>query len=266
MALKRIDENWMIELLHVHTGHGRVSAVAREMNVNAHTVTKYMRLNEGKFPASEYLNKEDIIKRLEEKTKTKTGLSVKVIRREKDFRLHLLNHARARALRLGLDFDLELSDIKVPECCPVLGMPLCINRGSGCHDDSPSLDRIDNNKGYVWDNVLVVSGRANRIKNDSSPEELVRLATFYSNCEAPVERNPVEKGRTRFSKKLTNDQENEIKELRKQGTAVKDLASQFNISKTTVCVILRGRPKREYGKKTRNKIPVSQLSVKSQDG
>lgn len=43
-------------------------------------------------------------------------------------------------------------------------------------DDSYSLDRIDSSKGYIKGNVWVISLRANRIKNDSTPDELRLIA------------------------------------------------------------------------------------------
>jgi hypothetical protein len=39
-----------------------------------------------------------------------------------------------------------------------------------------SLDRIDSSKGYIKGNVWVISLRANRIKNDSTPQELRLIA------------------------------------------------------------------------------------------
>jgi hypothetical protein len=41
---------------------------------------------------------------------------------------------------------------------------------------SPSLDRIDNNKGYIKGNVEVISWKANIMKSNASPEELVEFA------------------------------------------------------------------------------------------
>jgi hypothetical protein len=43
-------------------------------------------------------------------------------------------------------------------------------------DNSYSLDRIDSSKGYVKGNIWVISLRANRIKNDSTPQELRLIA------------------------------------------------------------------------------------------
>lgn len=77
------------------------------------------------------------------------------------------------------DWDLLISDIQFPTHCPVLGMKLDYS-GSCTKENSPSFDRVDPKKGYVRGNVLVVSWRANRIKNDGTPEEHMRIATYYS--------------------------------------------------------------------------------------
>ena len=49
------------------------------------------------------------------------------------------------------------------------------------HRISPSIDRIDSTKGYTKDNIQIISWRANRIKNDSTPEELMQIATYMRN-------------------------------------------------------------------------------------
>ena len=46
-------------------------------------------------------------------------------------------------------------------------------------DASPSIDRIIPTLGYVRGNVIVVSLKANRIKNDATPDELMEVARFY---------------------------------------------------------------------------------------
>ena len=90
----------------------------------------------------------------------------------------ILRLAKTRALAKGITFNIEPSDIVVPGECPLLGIPLIIGTGGGLTDNSPSIDRIDSTKGYEKGNVWVISGRANRIKNDATPEELMRIATL----------------------------------------------------------------------------------------
>lgn len=88
-----------------------------------------------------------------------------------------------RAKKLNLPFDLEPDDIHIPKVCPVLNIPLKRNQGvgrRGASPNSPSLDRIVPELGYVRGNVMVISVKANSIKNDATPEELMRVACFYA--------------------------------------------------------------------------------------
>jgi hypothetical protein len=103
--------------------------------------------------------------------------------REKDRRHRnperlMLSNAKARAKRKGLEFCITLEDINIPTHCPVLGIEL--ERGGCFQGSSPSLDRIDNTKGYIPGNVIVVSYRANTLKNDASLHEMQALVTYYS--------------------------------------------------------------------------------------
>jgi hypothetical protein len=76
-------------------------------------------------------------------------------------------------------FNLELADIVVPTECPVLGIPIIPFCGKFA-PNSPSIDRIDSSKGYTKDNIIVVSFRANCIKNNATVEELEKIYKFYS--------------------------------------------------------------------------------------
>ena len=68
----------------------------------------------------------------------------------------------------------------IPLHCPVLGLPLYRNSGGAAQGpNSPSLDRIDPDLGYVRGNVKVISARANSIKSNATPEELLRVAAYY---------------------------------------------------------------------------------------
>lgn len=95
----------------------------------------------------------------------------------------MLNRAKRRAKVNGYDINITLSDISAcwptDGCCPVLGFELDLTGKDRWH--SPSLDRIDTSKGYVKGNIIVVSYRANSIKQDSTLDELKALVDFYSN-------------------------------------------------------------------------------------
>jgi hypothetical protein len=86
--------------------------------------------------------------------------------------------ARRRARENGLEFSISASDIVVQDICPALGISMFVTRGKRT-DNSPTLDRIDNAKGYILGNIIVVSWRANRIKSDATPQELLAIARAY---------------------------------------------------------------------------------------
>jgi hypothetical protein len=85
----------------------------------------------------------------------------------------MLNSARDRARKLNLPFDIEATDIIIPDVCPWLGIPLYKSKGRGRpHPNTPTLDRLVPSKGYVKGNVIVISYRANRLKSDATSDEL----------------------------------------------------------------------------------------------
>jgi hypothetical protein len=93
----------------------------------------------------------------------------------------MLRSARSRAAAKGLPFNITIDDFTIPETCPALGIELTIGAGPAHRDSAPSLDRVVPSMGYVKGNVVVISSRANRIKNDASAYELRRLADFLEN-------------------------------------------------------------------------------------
>lgn len=97
-----------------------------------------------------------------------------------------LRMKRANCSRIGVPFELTFDDVwPIPDTCPVLGIPISLFAVD--RDHAFSLDQIRPRQGYVKGNVVSVSFRANRIKNDATPDELRRVAEFYSNStyEAP---------------------------------------------------------------------------------
>ena len=88
----------------------------------------------------------------------------------------LWKSAKKRARDKGLDFDIDPSDIVIPNFCPYLGIEITHEVGSGTRrSGSPSLDRIDSSKGYVKGNIIVCSWRANFLKSDATLTELLLI-------------------------------------------------------------------------------------------
>ena len=94
----------------------------------------------------------------------------------------LHSNIKSRAKRTGIEFTLDWQDIDIPIICPVLGVPILTgtNEGmkTGPSPNSPSVDRIDNTKGYIKGNIQVISHKANTMKNSASPEQLIRFANW----------------------------------------------------------------------------------------
>lgn len=86
----------------------------------------------------------------------------------------LVAHARKRARTAGVECTISAADLAIPARCPYLGIP--ITQGDVWGDGQSTLDRVDPKKGYVPGNVVVASRRANRIKSDATPDELLRIA------------------------------------------------------------------------------------------
>jgi hypothetical protein len=92
----------------------------------------------------------------------------------------IIKAARNSANRRGVDFEITEDDLEWPEYCPVFPWIKLHYPGHYHHDPAgASLDRKNNGLGYVEDNVIVVSLRANLLRKDASSKELYCLAEFY---------------------------------------------------------------------------------------
>ncbi len=115
-----------------------------------------------------------------EKRKTETSEWTKKKRKENPPRF-LYYAAKRRAKLQNIEFSITEEDIReiYPEdnLCPILKISIAPNEGK-MKDNSPSLDRIVPSKGYIKGNILVISYKANRIKNDATPEELEQVSNF----------------------------------------------------------------------------------------
>jgi hypothetical protein len=92
----------------------------------------------------------------------------------------LLLSAKHRSIKKGVPCTINEEDIHIPAKCPVLGIPIekVFNADGkrGAYPNSPSLDRIDNLKGYEKGNIQVISSKANSMKNSATPKELLQFA------------------------------------------------------------------------------------------
>lgn len=118
----------------------------------------------------------DKVRRYRAKMKPKWAAAIRANKQKwerQNPRKLMLKAARDRARRDGHDFAITIDHIVIPEICPLLGIKL-VPRVGGCgpQDNSPSLDRKDNTRGYVPGNVRVISWLANRMKFTATSEQL----------------------------------------------------------------------------------------------
>jgi hypothetical protein len=85
--------------------------------------------------------------------------------------------AKCRSKRKGILFNLQSwRDIPpIPKICPVLGIKIRVVVGMGHRQDTPSLDRINSTEGYKPGNVRVISRKANSLKGNATPEEMILI-------------------------------------------------------------------------------------------
>lgn len=86
---------------------------------------------------------------------------------------YMIRNTKSKAKERNIKFDLKYTDFELPEFCPLLGIKLTYGAETNGNDDShSSIDRVDNNKGYIKGNVIVISKLANAMKNSSTFSQL----------------------------------------------------------------------------------------------
>ena len=95
---------------------------------------------------------------------------------DKNVEKRLWKSAKGRSNREDIFFKLEPENIAVPVKCPILDIKLKTNNRHLPKFNSPSLDRINNNRGYTKSNVQVISYKANTMKGNATPKELLKFA------------------------------------------------------------------------------------------
>jgi len=99
---------------------------------------------------------------------------------------------RARQDKLPFDIDIEyLKSIKTDRC-PVFDTELLWGKFGGNYkrsENSPSLDKIKPEYGYIKGNVCIISDLANRIKQDVGYEKLYKVADWLYEKYKEVKKN-----------------------------------------------------------------------------
>ena len=103
---------------------------------------------------------------------------------------YMIRNSKFMAKRRGIPFHLNYNDFEIPLYCPILKIKLKYlgEDSNGNSPDHATLDRIDNSKGYIKGNVIVISRLANAMKNQATFEELelfseniLKVVRYYKN-------------------------------------------------------------------------------------
>lgn len=73
----------------------------------------------------------------------------------------------------NIPFDLTPEDIEITDVCPIFNVSF-EEKGP----NSPTIDKIIPEKGYVKGNICMISNRANRIKDNGTAEEHRLIAKY----------------------------------------------------------------------------------------
>lgn len=145
-------------------------------------MSSYYELNKEKLKAKareRYAAKRDVIKQQTKQYRQDKAEQYRAYRNDwlqKHPLMKLLHNCRARSNKLGLPCDLDLDyleSLERPLVCPVLHIPI-----TDAYDHRLTLDRITPALGYVRGNLKFISMRANRLKNESSIEELELIIKY----------------------------------------------------------------------------------------
>lgn len=100
--------------------------------------------------------------------------------RDDDFmRDRKIKSIKSRCKAKGIPFDLTVESLEWPTHCPVLGIELEYGgEDREAKRNSPSIDRLYPDLGYVRGNCKVISMAANQLKSDATIEELEKVLTY----------------------------------------------------------------------------------------
>jgi hypothetical protein len=141
----------------------------------------------------------------------------------------MLGGSRSRAKHKGWEHDLDLDHMfeLYLEICPILGIEILWENTEVVRHGSPSLDRINNTKGYIKGNVQIISHRANLLKKDYLLVEWEKMTNYMKMCDG----NPIVITDEHFKESTTIDAftERHIRAALKRNDQIEDISANFEI-------------------------------------
>lgn len=103
---------------------------------------------------------------------------------------YVLRSIRQRARKAGLECDIDAEFLhellaKQKNRCAVCGIPLTYLKGTGHTPTNASVDRIDPGKGYVKNNIQLVSYQVNIMKSNLSLNEFLTWCYLITKTNLP---------------------------------------------------------------------------------
>jgi hypothetical protein len=86
--------------------------------------------------------------------------------------------AKTRAKNKNIPFTITIKDVIMTEKCPVFNIPFDYENKMF----SPTLDRINNELGYIPGNVKVISAKANRLKSNGTIQDFLKIIEYIKNA------------------------------------------------------------------------------------
>lgn len=95
---------------------------------------------------------------------------------------HIIHNVKKYITDDSIDFNILPEDIDIPEYCPILNIRINTEYTgqSGPKDNSPSIMLLDESKGYVKDNIMMVSYKANKIRKRFNPDDIRSVLDYIS--------------------------------------------------------------------------------------
>jgi cupin superfamily acireductone dioxygenase involved in methionine salvage len=100
----------------------------------------------------------------------------------------MIRNLKGSAKKRNLEFNLDYTDITLPKYCPILEFELNYSKNIKYAINTPTIDRIDNSKGYIKGNIIVISRLANAMKNEADFNQLnlfskniLKVINYYEN-------------------------------------------------------------------------------------
>jgi hypothetical protein len=142
----------------------------------------------------------------------------------------MLSGSRKRAEHMNRDHDITLTDLfeLYVEICPILGIDILWDNTEVVRHGSPSLDRVNNKKGYIKGNVQIISHRANSLKRDYLLVEWEKMRDYMQMCDGtPIVINDAY---FKESPELSDHAQRRIRAGLKRGESIIEMSRDLEIS------------------------------------